>query len=100
MNARLKTSFAVAGSALILLTGCVSSRKYHRSEADLAKVRKDSAQLAQQVSSLNGNVSNLQNKNADLQRSLDQSNSKYAAQQQTISGYQAYFKARQDTMSQ
>jgi len=100
MKARLNMSFAIAGTALILLTGCVSSRKYKTSQADLAKARSDSAQLAQQVTSLNSNVSDLQGKNTALQHSLDNSASNYAAQQKSLGYYQGYFKDRQDTLAQ
>jgi outer membrane protein OmpA-like peptidoglycan-associated protein len=100
MKARLNMSFAVAGTSLILLTGCVSSKKYKRSEAELAKVRSDSAQLAQQVTSLNGNVHDLQERTTGLQRSLDSSSSRYSAQQRTLGYYQSYFKEQQDSMSQ
>jgi outer membrane protein OmpA-like peptidoglycan-associated protein len=99
MKARLNMSFAIAGTALILLTGCVSSRKYKTSQAELAKARNDSAQLANQVTSLNGNVQTLQDKNTTLQRSLDASNSNYAAQQKTLGYYQGYFKEQQDTLA-
>lgn len=99
MKARLKMSFAIAGTALILLTGCVSSRKYKASQAELAKVRNDSSQLAQQVTSLNGNVHDLQGKNTALQQSLDNSSSSYAAQQKSLDYYQSYFKDQQDTLT-
>jgi outer membrane protein OmpA-like peptidoglycan-associated protein len=100
MKARLNMSFAIAGTALILFTGCVSSRKYKASQAELAQARGDSAQLAQQVTSLNGNVSDLQNKNTALQRSLDSSSTNYTAQQRSLDYYRNYFKAQQDTMTQ
>jgi outer membrane protein OmpA-like peptidoglycan-associated protein len=93
-------SFAIAGTALILLTGCVSSRKYKTSQAELAKVRTDSAQLAQQVTSLNGNVNDLQNRNTALRQSLDSSSGRYAAQQKSLDYYQGYFKQQQDTLNQ
>lgn len=99
MKARLNMSFAIAGTTLILLTGCVSSRKYKASQAELAKVRSDSAQLAQQVTSLNGNVQELQNKNTTLQQSLEASNNKYATQQRSLDYYQNYFKEQQDTLA-
>jgi chemotaxis protein MotB len=100
MKARLNMSFAIAGTALILLTGCVSSRKYKASQAELAKVRNDSAQLAQQVTSLNGNVHGLQDRNTALQHSLDSSSDAYATQQKSLGYYQSYFKEQQDTLAQ
>jgi outer membrane murein-binding lipoprotein Lpp len=100
MKARLNMSFAIAGTALILLSGCVSGRKYKASQAELAKVRSDSSQLAQQVTSLNGNVSDLQNKNTALRQSLDSSSGRYAEQQKSLDYYQGYFKEQQDTLNQ
>ena len=100
MKARLNTSFAVAGTALILLTGCVSSRKYKDSQASLAKVRNDSAQLAQQLTSVNSNVHDLQDKNTALQRSLDSNSNSYATQQKSLDYYRGYFKEQQDTLAQ
>jgi len=100
MKARLNMSFAIAGTALILLTGCVSSRKYKASQAELAKVRNDSAQLAQQVTSLNGNVHGLQDRNTALQHSIDSSSNAYAAQQKSLDYYQGYFKEQQDSLAQ
>jgi hypothetical protein len=100
MKTRLNLSFVSAGIGLILLTGCVSSKKYKASQADLAKVRNDSAQLAQQVTSLNGNVQDLQNKNSTLQQSLEASNSRNATQQKSLDYYQNYFKEQQNTLSQ
>lgn len=100
MKTKLKMSFLTAGTALILLTGCVSSRKYKASQADVAKLRGDSAQLQQQVTSLNSNVQDLQNKNTGLQGQLDKSNSSYAEQQKNLDYYQNYFKQQQGMMSQ
>ena len=100
MKTRLNTSFITAGAALILLTGCVSSRKYKTSQADLARVRNDSAQLAQQVSSLNGNVKDLQDKNTAMQRQLDNANTSYAAQQKNLDYYQSYFKDQEKNVAQ
>jgi outer membrane protein OmpA-like peptidoglycan-associated protein len=100
MKARQNMSFAVAGTALILLAGCVSSRKYKTSQAALATARMDSAQLAQKDSSLTANVNDLQGKNTTLQQSLDASNSKYTAQQKNLDYYQGYFRQQQDTLNQ
>jgi hypothetical protein len=93
-------SLAAAGTALILMTGCVSSKKYHASQAETAKLRSDSTQQAQQISSLNGNVTDLQGKNSNLQQSLEASNSKSAATQKSLDYYQGYFKEQQGMMSQ
>jgi outer membrane protein OmpA-like peptidoglycan-associated protein len=100
MKTRLHVSLATAAAVFILLSGCVSSKKYKGSQAELARVRNDSSRLAQQVSSLNGNVQDLQNKNTTLQRSLDSSSSSYANQQKSLDYYQNYFKDQQNTLSQ
>lgn len=100
MKKGLNASVFAAGTALILLTGCVSSRKYKASQNELAKARNDSAQLAQQVTSLNGSVQDMQNRNSALQRSLDSSSNSYAAQQKNLDYYQNYFKQQQVAMNQ
>ncbi len=100
MKAMLNTACCTAGAALILLTGCVSNRKYKASQADVAKLKNDSTQLAQQVSTLNGNMQDLQSKNTALQGSLDKSNSSLAAQQEHLGYYQNYFKDQQNTLNQ
>jgi hypothetical protein len=100
MKKLLNISVVTAGAALILLTGCVSSRKYKASQNELAQARNDSAQLAQQVGSLNGNVQAEQNRNSALQRSLDSASSSYARQQKSLDYYQGYFKEQQTTMNQ
>jgi hypothetical protein len=100
MKAMLNAACCTAGAALILLTGCVSSKKYKASEADVAKLKGDSTQLAQQVSTLNGNVQDLQSKNTTLQSSLSKSNADYAAQQEHLNYYQGYFKDQQTAMNQ
>jgi hypothetical protein len=100
MKARLNMSFAIAGTALILLTGCVSSRKYKASQAALATARNDSAQLAQKDSAQTADINNLQGRNTALQHSLDSSANNYAAQQKNLDYYQGYFKQQQDTLNQ
>ena len=97
---KLQISFITAGTALILLTGCVSSRKYKASQADVAKLKGDSAQLQQQVTTLNGNVQDLQSKNTALQQSLDNTNNNLTAQKRSLDYYQSYFKEQQTAMSQ
>lgn len=100
MKARFNMSLTLGTVTLILLTGCVSSRKYKASQAALTKVRADSAQLAQQITSLNGNVNDLTGKNNALQRSLDSSSNRYTEQQKSLDYYQNYFKDEQDTLAQ
>jgi outer membrane murein-binding lipoprotein Lpp len=100
MKTRLNVGIATAGIAVMLLAGCVSSKKYKSSQAALQQMRNDSAQLAQQVASLNANVQTLQDKNSALQRSLDSSTNSYAAQQKNLSYYHDYFKQQQTNAAQ
>lgn len=100
MKTKLKTPLFTAGAALIILSGCVSSRKYKASQADVAKLKADSTQQAQQITTLNGNVQDLQNKNTALQSSLNNSNTAAAATQKNLDYYQNYFKQQQGMMSQ
>jgi outer membrane protein OmpA-like peptidoglycan-associated protein len=74
-------------------------KKYKASQNSLAQARTDSAQLAQQVASLNGNVQELTGKNTTLQSSLDSSRSQYTAQQKSMEYYQNYYKEGQDTLA-
>ncbi|HTR31028.1 MAG TPA: hypothetical protein VMH27_17275 [Puia sp.] len=100
MKSTLQGAFVMGGTALILLSGCVvSKKKYEASQAELAKVRSDSAQLAQQVASLNGNVQQLQGRNTTLQSSLDSSTNRYNEQQKSLQYYQSYYKEEQDTLA-
>lgn len=100
MKTRLNVLLAAGGMAAILFTSCVSSKKYKASQAELARVRNDSAQLAQQVSSLNGNVQSMNDKNAELQRNLEKANSDYAASQKNLSYYNDYFTSQNTAMTQ
>ncbi|HEY4208467.1 MAG TPA: hypothetical protein VGM31_16690, partial [Puia sp.] len=100
MKMRLNMGIATAGIAVVLLSGCVSSKKYKSSQAALQQMRNDSVQLAQQVASLNQNVQALQDKNNALQHSLDSSGTSYTAQQKHLSYYQDYFTQQQTSASQ
>jgi outer membrane protein OmpA-like peptidoglycan-associated protein len=100
MKMKLHVGIATAGVAVVLLSGCVSSKKYKSSQAALSQMRNDSIQLAQQVASLNQNVQSLQDKNNALQRSLDASTSSYATSQKNLGYYQDYFKQQQSNVSQ
>jgi len=100
MKTRLNVLLATGGMAAILFTSCVSSKKYKASQAELARVRNDSAQLAGQVSSLNGNVQSMNDKNAELQRSLDKANNDYAASQKNLGYYNDYFTQQNTAMTQ
>src|ERR1700753_2754238 len=100
MKTRISASLAIAGISVLMLSSCVSSKKYKASQASLSQARSDSAQLAQQVASLSSNVQTIQQKNADLQASLDKSNASYAAEQKSLESCQAYFTKQQESASQ
>jgi outer membrane protein OmpA-like peptidoglycan-associated protein len=100
MKIRFNVLLATGGMAAILMTGCVSSKKYKASQASLAQLRNDSAQLAQQVASLNGNVQTAQDRNSALQRSLDSANSNYATSQKNLGYYNDYFTQQTSSMTQ
>lgn len=100
MRTRLSGSFVMAGLSLLLLSSCVSSKKYKTSQATLQRVRDDSAKLAQQVTTLNGNVQDMQQKNASLQQSLDKTSGDLAAQQKTVAYYHDYFDKQQSAATQ
>lgn len=100
MKTGISRSFAIAGISTLLLAGCVSSKKYKASQAELQRVRSDSAQLAQQVSSLNQNVQTIQQKNTALQQSLDSTSRNYTSSQQSLDYYQTYFTKQQTSITQ
>jgi|GEM_PF-473766 len=100
MKTKLNVVLATAGIAAVLLSGCVSSKKYKSSQAALQQVRNDSTRLAQQVASLNENVNSLQEKSTSLQRTLDSTNTNCATQQKSLAYYQNYFTQQQGAMSQ
>lgn len=100
MKTPLNVLLATAGIATVLLTGCVSSKKYKAAQATLQQVRNDSARLAQQVASLNENIHNQEQKSTTLQRSLDSASSSYASQQKSLDYYQSYFNKQQAALSQ
>ena len=82
---------AIILSAGILVTSCVSSKKYHRSEAEVAKLRGDSTTLANQRASLQQNLTAEQQKAADLQKSLQSSTSTNTGLQKNVAYYHDYF---------
>jgi len=68
-------------TASILLTSCVSSKKYHASQAAVAKLQADSLALAQKNTSLQQNLSSAEQKGTDLQKSIEAANSTNAGLQ-------------------
>ncbi|MBC7904949.1 MAG: hypothetical protein H7Y27_16095 [Gemmatimonadaceae bacterium] len=95
MKRRISASLAMAGLSVLLLTSCVSSKKYKASQAALAQARTDSAQLAQQVASLNQNIQTMDQKTKDLQQNLDKTTASYTSTQQSLGYYQTYFDKQQ-----
>jgi outer membrane murein-binding lipoprotein Lpp len=87
------TTMRTAGaifSAGILLASCVSSKKYHRSQDEVAKLRNDSTTLAQQASTLQQNLTATEQKNADLQKSVETANTTNSGLQKNVAYYTDY----------
>ena len=87
-------------SAGILLTSCVSSKKYHRSQDEVTKLRQDSTMLAQQSSSLQQNLTAEQQKAADLQKSVEAANSTSAGLQKNLAYYSDYVGKEKSSVDQ
>jgi len=87
-------------SAGILLTSCVSSKKYHRSQDEVAKLRNDSTTLAQQASTLQQNLTASEQKAADLQKSVETANTTASGLQKNIAYYTDYSTKEQATTKQ
>jgi len=87
-------------SAGILLTSCVSSKKYHRSQDEVAKLRNDSTTLAQQASTLQQNLTTAEQKNADLQKSVETANTTNSGLQKNVAYYTDYTTKEQATTKQ
>lgn len=98
MKSRIGIGFLSVVIVAATLTGCVSTKKYKASQATVQQLRNDSMRLAQEVSTANGNVQNLEQQKKTLQQSLDSSMSSYANQQKTLNNYQAYF-TKQEAMT-
>lgn len=94
----LRTAGAIF-SAGILLTSCVSSKKYHRSEAEVARLRMDSTSQAHKDSMLQQNLSVSEQKNTDLQKSVEISNATNSGLQKNLAYYSDYF-GKQKTSSE
>lgn len=65
--------------AIIILSSCVSRKKYLDSQVQLRYLKNDSAQLAYRVSSLTDSVANLQKQINDLSKQMDELNKKNEA---------------------
>jgi hypothetical protein len=97
------TTMRTAGaifSAGILLTSCVSSKKYHRSQDEVAKLRNDSTTLAQQASTLQQNLTTSEQKNSDLQKSVETANTTNSGLQKNVAYYTDYSTKEQATTKQ
>lgn len=99
MKTTTMRTVGVIFSAGVLLTSCVSSKKYHASEAAVAKLKADSTALAQQVSTLNNDVSSWQQKNADLQKSVETANSNNAGLQKNVAYYSDFASKQQSSVT-
>jgi len=97
MKTTTMRTVGVIFSAGVLLTSCVSSKKYHASQAAVAKLQTDSAALAQQVSTLHNDVSSWQQKNTDLQKSLETANTNSAGLQKNVAYYTDFASKQQSS---
>ena len=87
------TTFRTAGaifSAAILMTSCVSSKKYHRSQDEVAKLRTDSTTLAQKASTLQQNLTATEQKAADLQKNVEAATTTNTGLQKNVAYYSEY----------
>ena len=87
-------------SAGILLTSCVSSKKYHKSQDEVAKLRSDSTALAQQAGTLQQNLTATEQKNADLQKSVETVNNSNAGLQKNVAYYSDFAGKQSATTSE
>ncbi|HTE09792.1 MAG TPA: hypothetical protein VK645_02465 [Chitinophagaceae bacterium] len=83
-------TIGVIFSAGVLLTSCVSSKKYHASQAAVAKLQTDSAALAQQASTLQQNLTATEQKNSELQKSVEAAGTTNAGLQKNVAYYTDY----------
>jgi outer membrane murein-binding lipoprotein Lpp len=100
MKTATMRTIGVIVSSGILLTSCVSSKKYHRSEAEVAKLRSDSTTLANQGTSLQQSLTAEQQKNADLQKSVQSAASTNTGLQKNIAYYTDYAGKEQSSVKQ
>lgn len=77
-------------SAGILMTSCVSSKKYKASQAEVAKLHADSLALAQEKSTLQQNLSTAEQKGTELQKSVESATTTNAGLQKNVAYYSDY----------
>lgn len=91
MKKILSRSGIGAIAVAMLLTSCVSKKKYVEAQNTIEKYRNDSTQLAQQAASLQQNISSLEEKNKTMQAQWDSSKAVAQAEMQRWSGLQTYY---------
>jgi len=90
MKTTTMRTIGVIFSAGVLLTSCVSSKKYHKSQDEVAKLRADSTALAQQASTLQQNLTTTEQKNSELQKSVEAAGTTNAGLQKNVAYYTDY----------
>jgi hypothetical protein len=75
----------------LMMTSCVSKKKYVQAQQTIEKYRMDSAQMAQNAASQQQNISSLEEKNRGIQTQLDSSKAATQAEIQRWSGLQGYY---------
>lgn len=92
---------ATAIATTLLLTNCVSSRKYHDSQNALQSARNDSARLAGEVASLQSRVKGLQDNVGQLKQQVEELTNKAGQLSSDVAGKQSQLsKSREELAAQ
>jgi len=83
----------------LLMSSCVSKKKYVQAQQTIEKYRTDSAQMAQSAAGLQQNISSLEEKNRGIQAQLDSSKAATQAEIQRWSGLQGYYDEQQTNVT-
>ena len=75
----------------LMMSSCVSKKKYVQAQQTIEKYRMDSAQMAQNAASQQQNIASLEEKNRGIQAQLDSSKAATQAEIQRWSGLQGYY---------
>jgi len=83
----------------LLMSSCVSKKKYVQAQQTIEKYRADSAQMAQNATGLQQNITSLEEKNRGIQAQLDSSKAATQAEIQRWSGLQGYYDEQQTNVT-
>jgi len=93
-------TLAFIGSATILMTSCVSSKKYKASQAEVARLQSDSSSLAKKNTELQSNLTSEQQKSADLQKNVATANTTNSGLTKNLAYYTDYAGQQQASTEQ